>query len=164
MRFRCAHTGHPGAARLCKCHLGDTQTSPTCHVSAVLDAEEHAPWPPVHVVVVDGSPANGWRVHNWRDLAEVVDQQLVEQRLVAVLYNDNSGSASTVRMRNAVTISDMVLAPIVTNADLQLRQDAPLAYMIPCHRRVLQINPVLAEEIVICTPKVQCSSDGEPLS
>lgn len=127
------------------CHHSDPASQPH-HVCAVLEAEEHAPGPPVHVVVVDGSPADGRRVHDRRDLAEVVDQQLIEQRLIPVLCSGESGSVSSSAMHIAAVI---MLTHVQTH--LELRKDAPLAHMVSCHRRILQINPVLAEKVVICT-------------
>jgi hypothetical protein len=55
-------------------------------------------------------------------------------------------------MQHAAVIDVIILAYIMfIQPHLQLRKDAPLADMISCHRGILQINPVLAEEVVVCT-------------
>ena len=56
------------------------------HFVFVIGAKEHAPRPPVQLVVVEACPANCGGVYNGGHLCEVVQQDLVEEGLIPVLW------------------------------------------------------------------------------
>ena len=55
------------------------------HFVLVIGAEEHAPWPPIELVVVETGPANSGGVYNGSHLCEVIQQHFVEEGLIPVL-------------------------------------------------------------------------------